>query len=55
MTVDQAALDLKSGRIEVLMSDYVPAQALVEQLGGLKVVYHGSLSSGPMNIVIPEG
>ena len=53
--VDQAALDLKSGRIDILMSDYIPAQALVEQLGGLKVVYHGSLSSGPMNIVIPEG
>lgn len=53
--VDQAALDLKSGRIDILMSDYVPAQALVEQLGGLKVVYHGSLSSGPMNIVLPEG
>jgi polar amino acid transport system substrate-binding protein len=53
--VDQAALDLKSGRIDILMSDYIPAQAIVEQLGGLKVVYHGSLSSGPVNIVIPEG
>ena len=52
--VDQAMLDLKSGRIEVMMSDYVPAQALAKQLGGLKVVYHGVLSSGPMNIVIPE-
>lgn len=53
--VDQAALDLKSGRIDVLMSDYIPAQALMQQLGGLKVVYHGALSSGPMNIVLPEG
>jgi ABC-type amino acid transport substrate-binding protein len=48
-------LDLKSGRIEVMMSDYVPAQALAEQLGGLNIVYHGVLSSGPMNIVIPDG
>src|SRR5512138_453526 len=52
--VDQAMLDLKSGRIDVMMSDYVPAQALAKQLGGLNIVYHGVLSSGPMNIVIPE-
>jgi polar amino acid transport system substrate-binding protein len=53
--VDQAMLDLKNGRIEVMMSDLVPAQALAGQLGGLKIVYQGVLSSGPMNIVIPEG
>jgi len=53
--VDQAMLDLQNGRIDVMMSDYVPAQALAEQLGGLKIVYHGVLSSGPMNIVIPDG
>lgn len=53
--VDQAMMDLKNGRIEVMMSDYVPAQALVTQLGGLKIVYHGVLSTGPMNIVLPEG
>ena len=32
----------------------IPAQALAEQLGGLKIAYHGVLSSGPMNIVIPD-
>ena len=53
--VDQAMMDLKNGRIDVMMSDYIPAQALVEQLGGLKIVYHGVLSTGPMNIVLPEG
>lgn len=53
--VDQAVLDLKAGRIDVLMSDYVPAQALAQQLGGMEIVYNGVLSSGPMNIVIPEG
>jgi len=52
--VDQAMLDLQNGRVDVMMSDYVPAQALAEQLGGLKIVYHGVLSSGPMNIVIPN-
>jgi polar amino acid transport system substrate-binding protein len=53
--VDQAMLDLQNGRIDVMMSDYIPAQALAEKLGGLKIVYHGVLSSGPMNIVIPDG
>lgn len=53
--IDQAMLDLKNGHIEVLMSEYIPAQALAQQLGGLKIIYHGVLSSGPMNIVLPEG
>lgn len=53
--VDQVALDLKSGRIDVMMSDYDPARYLVKSLGGLKVVWHGVLTSGPFNIVIPEG
>jgi polar amino acid transport system substrate-binding protein len=53
--VDQAMLDLKNGRIDVMMSDYVPAQVLAKQLGGLNIVYHGVLSSGPLNIVLPEG
>jgi ABC-type amino acid transport substrate-binding protein len=52
---DQAMLDLKNGRIDVMMSDYVPAQALAKQLGGLEIVYHGVLSSGPINVVIPNG
>lgn len=52
---DQAALDLKNGRIQVMFSDAVPAQALAQKLGGLQVVYTGVLSSGPMNIVLPEG
>ncbi len=53
--VDQAMLDLKAGRIDVLMSDYVPAQTLAKQVGGVKVVYHGVLSSGPINMVVPKG
>lgn len=51
---DQAALDLKSGRIDVMMADAVPAEALAKQVGGLKIVYTGVLSGGPMNIVIPN-
>jgi len=53
--VDQAMLDLTAGRIDVLMSDFVPAKALAEQMGGVKVVYNGVLSAGPMNMVIPDG
>jgi polar amino acid transport system substrate-binding protein len=52
---DQVALDLKNGRVDVMMADYIPAKALAEQLGGLKIAYIGVVSSGPMNIVIPEG
>jgi polar amino acid transport system substrate-binding protein len=52
--VDQIALDLKNGRIDTMMSDAIPAEALGKQVGGLKVVYKGVLSSGPMNIVIPQ-
>ena len=51
---DQAALDLKAGRIDVVMADFVPADALAQQVGGLKIVFKGVLSSGPMNIVIPN-
>ncbi|MDD2523047.1 MAG: ABC transporter substrate-binding protein [Anaerolineaceae bacterium] len=53
--VDQAALDLANGRIDVLMGDYVPIQALVAQNPDLQVVYHGELSTGPINIVLPDG
>jgi polar amino acid transport system substrate-binding protein len=53
--VDQAMLDLQSGRIDVMMSDYIPAQALVAQLGGLNIIYHGVLSTGPVNIVLQDG
>ncbi|PWH19685.1 MAG: amino acid ABC transporter substrate-binding protein [Anaerolineae bacterium] len=52
---DQAALDLKSGRIDVMMADAIPAKALAQKIGGLKIVYTGVLSSGPMNIVLPDG
>lgn len=52
---DQAMLDLKNGRVEVVMADKVPAEALLKQIGGLKIVYTGVLSTGPMNIVLPEG
>jgi polar amino acid transport system substrate-binding protein len=53
--MDQAALDVKAGRIDILITDYIPAQALASELGGLKVVYHAEVSTGPVNIIVPEG
>ncbi len=53
--VDQAALDLANGRIDILMADLVPIQAYVAQNPDLQVVYKGELSTGPINIVLPDG
>ena len=53
--IDQAALDVKSGRIDVLMSDYIPMLAQAQGIGGLKVAYHAEVSTGPVNIILPEG
>lgn len=53
--IDQAALDLKAGRVEALLMESVVARSLAADLGGLQLVYEGEVSSGPMNIVIPEG
>lgn len=53
--VDQAAMDLQAGRIEVIVADSVPAQALMGQFGGFKIVFEDMLYTGPINIVLPEG
>jgi len=53
--VDQAALDLQAGRIDVLVADSVPAQSLMGQFGGFKIVFEDMLYTGPINIVLPEG
>jgi polar amino acid transport system substrate-binding protein len=52
---DQAMADLKNGRVDVVMADDIPARDLASKLGGIKIVYTGVLSSGPMNIVLPKG
>jgi len=52
--VDQAALDLQVGRIEILMADDVPAKAIVSQFDGLRIIYEGMLYTGPINIVLPK-
>lgn len=52
--VDQAALDLEAGRIDILMADYVPAKALLKAHDGFQMLYHEAIASaGPINIVLP--
>ncbi len=53
--VDQAALDLKAGRIEILLADDVPAKALTRQYNDFKVILEDMLYTGPLNIVLPKG
>jgi polar amino acid transport system substrate-binding protein len=53
--MDQAALDVKNGRIDILITDYIPAEALAEEVGGLVVIFHAEVSTGPVNIITPEG
>lgn len=54
-TTNQAVFNLKKGRVEVLMLDYNSAQALIGKQKGLKVLYHGSMSTAPIHMVIPQG
>ena len=52
--VDQAALDLEAGRIDILMADYVPAKALLAAHPGFQMLLHEAIASaGPINIVLP--
>ncbi|NMC78955.1 MAG: amino acid ABC transporter substrate-binding protein [Chloroflexi bacterium] len=53
--LDQAGESLQSGQIEVLLTDYVPAQALVKAMDGLKIAYHAPVSAGPVGILLPDG
>ena len=53
--VDQGALDVQAGRIDVFITDYVPAEALVKKVEGLKIAYHAEVSTGPVLIIMPEG
>lgn len=52
---DQAALDVKSGRIEVLMAEEAVLKSFVSQMDGLKIAYTAQLSSGPVAMIMPEG
>jgi polar amino acid transport system substrate-binding protein len=53
--IDQAALDVRSGRVDVLMAEAAVVKSFEKEIGGLKVAYVGTMSSGPMNMVVPNG
>lgn len=50
-----AVQGLKSGKIQILMTDYIPAQRLVQQSNELIILYHGVVTGGPVHIVLPKG
>lgn len=54
-TVDAAVQDLKSGKIQLLMADYIPAQALAAEGSGLVIPFHAVISGGPLHIAVPDG
>lgn len=53
--VDQVALDLLAGRIEMMMADHLPVLEIAKKNPDLKIIYQGELSTGPINIVLPDG
>ncbi len=53
--VDQAAMDVKAGRVDLMLAEFVVTNTLADQLGGLKVVYEGEVSNGPVSVVVPDG
>jgi polar amino acid transport system substrate-binding protein len=52
---DSAVLDLKAGRVDVVMGDDVVVKALMKSMGGLKIALEADVSSGPVHMIIPEG
>jgi polar amino acid transport system substrate-binding protein len=52
--VDQAALDIMNGRIDVLMADYYPLLTIETEYEGLKIIYHGEVAAGPMMMIVPN-
>lgn len=52
--VDQAALDVKAGRIDVLMGDNIPLASLAQSLGGLKIAFEDTVASGEFMVILPK-
>ncbi len=53
--VDEGVADLREGKIQLLVADYIPAQRLVKENEGLVIVYHGVVSGGSVHIALPKG
>jgi polar amino acid transport system substrate-binding protein len=52
--VDQAALDLKAKRIDLLLMDQIPAKLIAQKMG-LVIAFEGFVTQEPAVIVLPEG
>jgi polar amino acid transport system substrate-binding protein len=53
---DQAFLDLKAGRVDICPIDNLPGEAVVKEMGGLKLIELPDIFEvNPLNIVVPEG
>lgn len=53
--LDDAVAALQAGEVDAVLMESVVALSLIDNLGGLRVGYEGAVSSGPINIVVPEG
>lgn len=53
--LDDAVSALQAGEVDAVLMESVVALSLIDELGGLRIGYEGAVSSGPINIVVPEG
>lgn len=53
--LDDAVAALRAGEVDAVLMESVVALSLIDELGGLRIGYEGAISSGPINIVVPEG
>lgn len=54
--VDQGMLDLQAGRVDIYLTDNVPAETYTKQMGGLKIITLPDIFEvKTVNIIVPEG
>jgi polar amino acid transport system substrate-binding protein len=53
--LDEAVAALQAGEVDAVLMESVVALSLIDDLGGLRIGYEGAVSSGPINIVVPDG
>jgi len=54
--VDQGMLDLQAGRVDIYLTDNVPAETYTKQMGGMKIITLPDIFDvKTVNIIVPEG
>ena len=54
--VDQGMLDLQAGRVDIYLTDNVPAETYTKQMGGMKIITLPDIFEvKTVNIIVPEG